>query len=279
MTNRFSCGNALGLLLWTALAVNPAQASPIFNVAPGQCPNNPAVCVATTDTLQTTLFNIFLINPLDDTTGAYANLFAPAFTSWNNSLPVAQRWTLVPSDLSNSARLTVSTYRALAGAGDDNCGNAALGCGEIQIGYTPGAGDPTLIANAAAITSGNAIWSQSIFSTTKIPGALPGNPYLDNASPADRKLNPPAYPYQYDGTGPVPASGFYDNASRPINNSWQGQAFLSTANYTTRTLTVYDGVGWGFYVQAVPEPTTFVLLGLGLVACSIFGQWKRRPNR
>ena len=83
--------SAIGSFAWIALTVNSVQATPIFNVVAGQCPNNPAVCTATNGVVRSTLFNIFLINPLKDTTGAYANLFTPAFNSWNSSLAMRLR--------------------------------------------------------------------------------------------------------------------------------------------------------------------------------------------
>ena len=71
--------------------------------------------------------------------------------------------------------------------------------------------------------------------------SLPGNPYLDNATDTKNPdLGPLAYPFQYA------TSFFYDKPNRNATAIWIGDAYITTANYTTRTLTVYDGVEWGF---------------------------------
>jgi len=46
------------------------------------------------------------------------------------------------------------------------------------------------------------------------------------------------------------------------------QVFLATDNTTTKTLTIDDGVWWGYQAAAVPEPSTWILLvsGCGSVA-------------
>jgi hypothetical protein len=243
------------------LVAASAGATPIFTVAPGACPNSAAACTATNDEVTSTLFNIFLINPLNDTTGAYNNLFVPAFNSWNTSLPANRRWRLVAADLSASASINVTTYRAYVEEGnncDETCGGA-----EIDITYNWGGGvnNPLPLSDPTRVFPFSALWTQSINTTSKLAGSLPGNPYLDNApNLPNRRFNPPAYPFQYAG------SDFYDKPARDADATWLGQAFIMQANYRTRTLTVYDGVGWGFSVQTVPEPAT-----LALAACSMLG--------
>jgi len=46
------------------------------------------------------------------------------------------------------------------------------------------------------------------------------------------------------------------------------QVFLATDNTTTKTLTIYGGVWWGYQAATVPEPSTCFLLvsGCGIVA-------------
>ena len=44
----------------------------------------------------------------------------------------------------------------------------------------------------------------------------------------------------------------------------QFQVFLATDNARTKTLTIYDGVWWGYEAAAsVPEPSTWILLASG----------------
>jgi hypothetical protein len=254
-------------------AASTAGATPVFSVAPGTCPNNAAACSASNDEVTSTLFNIFLINPLNDTTGAYGNLFVPAFNAWNASLPAGRKWSLVAADLNAAATIDVTTYRAYVNEGD-NC-DEFCGGAEIDINYNWGGGtnNPLPIRDTARVFPFSALWTQSIFTSDKQPGALPGNPYLDNnPNTPGRRFNPPAYPFQETG------SSFFDKPAREADNTWMGQAFLMKANYRTRTLTVYDGVGWGFYVQDVPEPATLALSGCGVLGLLLYARRRRQAT-
>jgi hypothetical protein len=51
-------------------------------------------------------------------------------------------------------------------------------------------------------------------------------------------------------------------------------AYFSVANYSTRSLTVYDGVSYGFQNFVTPEPGAWVLFVSGFGAILI-GRWKR----
>ncbi len=55
----------------------------------------------------------------------------------------------------------------------------------------------------------------------------------------------------------------YDKPSRDDYAVWTADAWLSTADYGSRTLTVYDGLEWGFTVAApLPAIWTMMLTGL-----------------
>jgi hypothetical protein len=176
--------------------------------------------------------------------------FSKAFQSWNAS--VNNTWTLkFGGDLGADTVYTISTYMP-------NVTDAGTGDLKIRIDYTAGTGAPAPIPpDTPTIPSDSAVWSQSILTSFKKPGTLPGNPYLDNDSPSGANLSPPAYPFQYAG------SHFFDDPHREADASWFGVAYLSQANYTTDTLTVYDAVDYGFVIESIPEPTSLVLAGIG----------------
>jgi hypothetical protein len=252
-----------------------SSATPILDVAPNTCPAAQAVCSTTNGQVTVNLFNLFLIDPTNDTTGAYTNLFKRAFDNWNNTLAPDQKWTIVAASLSPTAEFDVTTYRAYIGE-SPRCG-ANCGGAEMRILYTPGADtDPTAITDRNNILPTDGVWSQSIRTNKKGAGNLPGNPFLDGeAKTARTQLGPPAYSFQYAG------SRFFDKPGRVADATWLGQTFLTQANYQTRTLTVYDGIGWGFSIQgvpagagagggpgnvsAVPEPGSMLLAGIAIL--------------
>jgi hypothetical protein len=250
-----------------------ANAAPILTVGAGACPANPDACSQTNGIVTATLFNLFYIDPSNDTTGAYTNLFKLAFDTWNAAQPPFRRWSLVALSLSNTATLEVDVYRAFIGEGD-HCDPDVCGGAEIDVRYTKGnAADPRAITDPNNIDSFDAVWSQSILTNDKRDAGLPGNPYLDG-NPMLR-LGPPVYPFQYEG------SSLYDKPSRDADSIWLGQSFLTQAYYTNRVLIVYGGIGWGFYVQSggggevpapVPEPSMTLLFACAAIGC----MWRGR---
>lgn len=241
-----------------------AEATPVFLVAAGECNDTPARCVATNGIVTSTAYGPTLIEASDPFWADYTS----AFNSWNASLPLAQQWTLnllSLGSLSDSALIVVDLYRAYVNEG---CG---LTCGgaEIDILYEPGDGDPSVIG-LDGIGALDAVWTQSVFTNQKRNPSLPGNPYLDNApDTVNPDLGPPAYPFQYTD------SSFYDKPGRDAYALWLAEAFLSQIDYTTRTVTLYAGVEWGF--QVVPEPSTLFLVAVSTLL--IIGFQLRRKRR
>jgi hypothetical protein len=85
-------------------------------------------------------------------------------------------------------------------------------------------------------------------------------PSTIGATPAGGAYCDPIYPFQ-DGS-----QGFGDRPTGiyPID-SFRAEAFLSTVNTQTKTLTIYDGgVNYGFDLFVTREPSSILLIGAGL---------------
>ncbi len=260
----------LPAMVLVALVSAPAGAAPMFTGSPDVCAIDLTKCVLDNGDIRVELFPPFYIDPLLDPTGAYKNIFVPAFDAWKATQ--GGRWFLLVSPLTDTAVLNLDIYRAFAGE-NPGCDADACGGAELQISYTKGgARDPLPITDTTMIETRNGVWTQSIWTSEKGNSAAPGNPYLDGGQ-AGAHLALPAFPFQYDG------SEFYDKPSRDADNIWKGQAFLTQINYGARLVTVYGGVGWGFTVRdlpdgvvpelpviLVPEPASGLLCGVALVA-------------
>ena len=256
MILRLSSAALLGVSALLVAQGAPAWATPTFSVAVGACATTPAACTATNGVVTATAFAPQLVAP----TGQPYRNYVSAFDSWNSSLAPGDQWTLTDGGpLSDGAELTVTTYRAFvqtdACKGDANCGGA-----EIWISYTPGSSsDPPRLVDPGVIGSGEAVWTQDVSTNKKHNPSLPGNPYLDNPSDAPSPdIGPPGYPYQYAG------SWFYDESVRDAYAYWDGVAWISTIDDVNRTVTLYSGVSWGYTVVAVPEPSTWAIMLLGV---------------
>lgn len=167
--------------------------------------------------------------------------------------------------------LYVDVYQAIA---EDRFGRA-----NFQVRYqrntNPGLVDPDV---------SNLFWIQTVTTTRKGSG-VPGNetnPYVDvyaSSYAAGGKL--PFY-YRPDettldnngvsagepiksGTINTPSVGltydlaFTDQPGRAIFNTWQGELFLASYDTTAKSVTVLDGISWGFVV--VPEPSSLMIFG------------------
>jgi len=262
------------LRLWVALAVvttalvltAPAARAVTILIGAGQCDNGSAACVATQGNTVATAYDIKDLTP-----GAGANWtnFQSAFNSWNASLAAANQWTLATADPSAEAIFNVTIYRAYVNEG---CGPTCGGA-EIEVKWQNGGAAPNPIANANSIQANEAIWSQSISTNQKRVPSLPGNPYLDNApGTPGAQLGPPAYPFQYDG------SDFYDKPSRDAYAWWLADLWLSTADYTARVLTVYDGIEWGFTVET-PLPAAWTMMLIALSGFGVVAGYRRRKQK
>jgi len=80
---------------------------------------------------------------------------------------------------------------------------------------------------------------------------LDPNPYVGTADIRNSSYTLNGEEYSYD-------LAFWDFPSRTADAYWRGELFLASYDEDTRTVTVYDGVLWGFDINT-PLPTAFAL--------------------
>ncbi|MBU0640027.1 MAG: hypothetical protein KKB50_14265 [Planctomycetes bacterium] len=113
---------------------------------------------------------------------------------------------------------------------DDNPGGA-----EFRMYYEKGTGDPDPIQ-----------WAQGILTNHRLNGPVgTWASYMDVKVDTDpNTAEPPLYPYQY------PDLHFYDKPARPCPDNgvilWVGEAYVTQTDTGAQTMTIYDGVEWGF---------------------------------
>lgn len=215
--------------------------------------------------------------------------FATAFANWNASFG-GGLWTLNELPALANLTMTINTFDTFA---NQNGGGVRIRIGvATQDGYNgPPVGQLVwtqgLEINYTVAPNGGAQANPPIntldsysFNSGGVSGggsapfnvacsALPASPNANTpstigATPANTGYCNPIYPFQdgRQGFGDQP-SGIY-----PID-SFRGEAFLSTVNTVTNTLTVYDGgVNYGFDLFVTPEPSSVPLVAavLGLFA-------------
>ncbi len=252
--------------------------------------------------------------------------FTSAFNTWNNAN--SDLWTLKDGGLLNvqltvNAALTSGT--SYGGLNDITVtlSNFVQGGGPSEtqlvwtqglfINYTPtgGVGSGALNTLDTYSLSAGSPGSGGAFTTAceALPGQSPGpnntSPSIVPAVNLNQAYCDPIYPFQYASTQqynanygtPLGTDPFFDAPGTSYNGgAFRGESLLSTITFgtnasgsiTSRTLTVYQGVSYGFnlttnapgpsgsttlasnlLLQTVPEPATALLLGIALPALAI----------
>lgn len=165
--------------------------------------------------------------------------------AWNTVLPREwdpAGWTLNWSTEPLDAVLNITTYGAFNyKPGDPQYGSFYAGA-EIRIEWTPSADQQDLK------------WIQALHTNrTRYTGK---QWYLDIAT--FTKDRPPVYPYQYADLR------FYDKPSRWCEADqhifWDAYLYLARVDRTAMSVTVYEGVCWGFTIDCLPVPEPSGLL-------------------
>jgi hypothetical protein len=120
--------------------------------------------------------------------------------------------------------------------------------------------------NYAGADKNDFYWAQGIFLNYVPPGLGIVTPYFTMdviAAGCDdtdlQKQCPPLYPYQYADRE------FYDFPTGPFPNGFfNGYAYPVKIDRVHDTLTVYQGVAYGFQLSEAPEPSTLILFGSSL---------------
>lgn len=159
----------------------------------------------------------------------------------------------------------IDVYRAKSGDG--------FGSAEFLVRYERGANDPPAnslhwIQTVDTSVRGNNVpmaegipyvdvYASSYPAGGKLPfyfrpdeTTLDNNPYVGNADIRSGNYTIGGNNFAYD-------IAFWDEPSRPIHNFWRGELFLASFDAVAKSVTVYDGILWGFNV--VPEPSSLMI--------------------
>ena len=287
----------VGLVLAGFLALAPAAHGKVTSSA-----TTAPTCLTLTGTASNCVDTAFLTTT---TVGANSDFFGvsatftTAFNAWDAGNGDA--WTLVNGgtvDVSISPHITLSASPETAGLGEVlftlNGSQQTLSnlvwTQALIITYSPLTG-PLSHPEATLDTfslSQNAAGSNPNFPKTCVAPS-------SGASPANGAFCGPIYPFQYGSTLATETVNSVTLGVDPFYDAPQGDwpnatfdaiTLLSTVSAATDTLTVYQGVNYGFTLTAessasaaalsgagailnVPEPSTWAMLGLGFAGLAL----------
>jgi hypothetical protein len=299
-------GGATGLALTALIALAPvgAQAAVLTqSYAVASC-NNGALSECTdTVSLNTTLAGAASNFIGDPTVGGSLATFTTAFDAWNAAQVAAggASWTLV-----NGGELNLTIHAAIGAA----LGNFVGGLspvlftisGESQLLIPDLVWTQALVVNYSPLQGALSTPMQTLdtFSLsqdgTNLNFPTSCSTWSNGAGAQGATFCGPIYPFQYgtslsnyglvtpSGTIPLGDDFFYDApAGEWPNASFDAIALLSTVNTSNDTLTVYQGVAYGFSLSAVstsvepvPEPSTWAMLLSGFAGVGLVGYAARK---
>jgi hypothetical protein len=258
----------------SAIVYNPAPTTDTGWNACGALPGDQ--CRTTAFFEKDSLAKEFKKNP-----GGISVIFGAAFNAWNNNnnsnlnpaATTAQGWTLTNGG-DPGGTLNVTTAKAVQLGGVTR--------GGAQIFITP---DAALLRTLnAAVAAANAAapagkkdykitWAQGLYDNyviTPAAATVPAFYEMDvSAFTANTAGNDPSYCAGFSCPG---GTSFDDEpnidyfAPPGPQGFFFGNTYISIESIANKTLTVYDGVdyGWHNFVKGVPEPSTWALMLLGL---------------
>jgi hypothetical protein len=201
----------------------------------------------------------------DENNAGVSNLFQLAFDAWNDTAG-GQGWTdsMSPTDLGGSFDVTVAKAEQFDGNKNVVNDNVVFGGLEIRVTLNN-------VKLPALGPDDQLVWVQGLLDNYPSAGGVASTYELDIFHGIFCTLSgpapycPPAYPEQYAD------NHFYDQPKARYREPGTTQAFfdanayLAVENYETKTLTLYDGISYGFQNYVSPEPGAWVLVGSGLI--------------
>jgi hypothetical protein len=140
--------------------------------------------------------------------------------------------------------------------------------GALWLQYFPGAGDPT--------PEGNTLhWIQRITNNHSKKTERHG----DNADQID--ITPEDQAPYFDLSHVSTEESFVDRSSRrdpDQNHTWSAELYL-VEETAPKTVTIYNGVQWGWKNEVVPEPLTIFGSGIGLGLGVLFKKYSRKQEK
>lgn len=178
--------------------------------------------------------------------------FRQSFDAWNAGNGAASKWQLKDGGALPGGRFEVNTFDAYA--------RPDAGGVKVRVLWAYSGADKAEFH-----------WTQGLYDNfTFSPEAIVEPFYEMDILTGAGLLAPPLYPHEYEDRH------FFDEPTGLWPDSFFiATAFLSRVDATNRVLTVYEGIGYEFHLEA-PEPSSALLLALGLGGLLA---WRRRGGR